>query len=384
MPPHRLKAPREARSSPRIAAALPLAIVVAVLSSPQLVAVDYDLRGSIRSRVALLGGLASNLPTPPGQRDDYSLELRARPELTLYLKDRLSATLTVRGQRNWGTTEDSLGSGDVDLDRAFFDVELGDWDLRIGRQAINFGQAQIWNPVDLVDSNSPLDFDVVKEGIDAFRASWAASSTASVQGLVAFPDGGTLALLRGEVLAGSADLGFLAAADARTDEVVFGFDVKGDWGVGYWIESAFHDLSEGEDYLQVVAGFDYSFAVQDQLYLAVQLYHDESGGTGVADYDYASLGTTRRFLARGYGSLIAGLTFDELTTLNGSVIYNLEDSSFVTTVGLARYFFDNLEVTVRASLFRGSGPGEYNPVRGSPLFGRQPTETYDFYLEWHF
>ncbi len=350
-------------------------VVMVALGSGPLAAVDYDLRGSIRSRLALFSPIIG---------DDYSLELRARPELTFYLKDRLSATLTVRGQRNWGAGEDSLGSGEVELDRAFFDLELGDWDLRIGRQAINFGQAQVWNPVDLVDSNSPLDFDVVKEGVDAFRASWAASPTASVQGLVAFPDGGTLALVRGEMLAGNADLGLLVANDARTDERVLGFDVKGDLGVGYWVEGTFHDLEDGEDYLQVVAGFDYSFAVQDQLYLALQYYRDESGGTSVADYDYASLGTTRRFLARSCSSLIAGLSFNELTTLNGSVIYNLEDSSFVTTVGLVRYFFDNLEVTVRASLFRGSGPGEYNPVRGSPLFGRQPTESYDVYLEWRF
>ena len=358
----------------------PILLVVAILAalaSPAR-AVDYDLLGSIRGRLTVFSPVA-------GEDDDYNLELRARPELKLYLKDRLSATLTVRGQRNRGMLEDSLGSGDVELDRAYLDLELGDWDLRIGRQAINFGQALIWNPVDLVDSNSPLDFDVVKEGIDAVRASWAVSSTASVQGLVAFPDGGTLSLLRGEVLAGSADIGFLAAADARTDEVVLGFDVKGDWGVGYWVESAFHDLEEGEDFLRVVAGFDYSFAVQDQLYLALQVYRDASGGTGVASYDYASLGAgRRRFLARSYASLISGLTFDELTSLNGSVIYNLEDSSYVTTLGLTRYFFENLEVTVRASLFRGSGPGEYNPVRGSPLFGRQPTETYDLYLEWHF
>ena len=32
---------------------------------------------------------------------------------------------------------------------SFLDVELGGWDLRLGRQAINFGQALIWNPVDL-------------------------------------------------------------------------------------------------------------------------------------------------------------------------------------------------------------------------------------------
>jgi hypothetical protein len=349
--------------------------ILAASSSPAR-AVDYDLLGSIRSRLTVFS---------PVLGDDYSLELRARPELTVFLNDRLSANLTLRGQRNWGMLEDSLGSGEVEIDRAYLGLELGDWDLRIGRQAINFGQALIWNPVDLVDSNSPLDFDVVKEGIDAFRASWAASSTASVQGLVAFPDGGTLALVRGETLAGSADVGILAAADARTDELVLGFDVKGDLGVGYWVESAYHDLQEGDDYLQVVAGFDYSFAVQDQLYLALQVYRDTSGGTGVADYDYASLGAgRRRFLARNYASLIAGLTFDELTTLNGSLIYNLEDSSYVTTVGLARYVFENLELTVRVNLFRGAGPGEYNPVRGSPLYGRQPTETYDLYLEWRF
>ena len=66
------------------------------------------------------------------------------------------------------------------------------------------------------------------------------------------------------------------------------------------------------------------------------------------------------------------------------MIYNLEDDSFVLTAGVARYFFDDLEVNVRASVFRGSGPGEYNPVRGSPLFGLQPTETYELYLEWRF
>ena len=355
-------------------------ILIAVLAAtaPLARAVEVDLLGSIRARFSVFDPVAE-------PADDYSLELRARPELTFFLHDQVSANLTVRGQRNWGMLEDSQGSGDVELDRAYLDIALGDWDLRIGRQAVNFGQALIWNPVDLVDSNSPLDFDVVKEGIDAFRASWAVSSTSSVQALLAFPDGGGLALVRAEALAGSADLGFLVASDARTDERVLGFDVKGDWGVGYWVESAYHDLEDGEDYLQVVAGIDYSFAVQDQLYLALQVYRDTSGGTGVRDYDFAALvAGSRRFLGRSYASLIAGLTIDELTSLDGSVIYNLEDDSFVSTLGLTRYFFDNLEVTLRASLFGGSGPGEYNPVRGSPLFGRQPTETYDLYLEWRF
>ena len=92
----------------------------------------------------------------------------------------------------------------------------------------------------------------------------------------------------------------------------------------------------------------------------------------------------RRFLGRQYASLISSISFNETASASGSFIYNLDDSSYVVTAGLARYFFDDLEVTVRASLFRGSGPGEYNPTAGSPLAGRQPTETYEIYLEWRF
>ncbi len=359
-------------------------LATAILGVVPCAAVDYDLKGSIRSRLAVFSPIAGDVPPEGGQRNTYNLELRARPELTLYLKDRLSLNLAVRGQRNWGATEDAFGSEDLDLDRAFLDIALERWDLRIGRQAINFGQALIWNPVDLVDSSSPLDFDIVKEGVDTFRASYAVSSTSSVLGLVAFPDGGAITLVRGETLAGGADLGVLVASDARTDERILGFDVKGDLGVGWWAEGAFHDLEEGEDFLRLVVGLDYSWPVRQQLYLAFQYYLDESGGTGVDDYDYAALGTTRSFLARRYASVIGGLTIDELTNLNGSMIYNLEDDSYVLTLGLARIFFDDLEVTVRGSLFDGSGPGEYNPVEGSPAFGRQPTETYELYLEWRF
>lgn len=352
------------------------AIAAAALAAPAAEAVDVELRGSVRSRYSLFSPVAG---------DDYNLELRARPELFIYLKDRLTANLTVRAQRNWGAGEETLGRDDLEIDRAYFDLGLGKWDLRFGRQAINFGQALIWNPVDLVDSNSPLDFDVVKEGVDAARASYSLSSTASVLALVAFPDGGAISLVRGEVLLGNADLGLVVAEDGRDDDVIFGFDVKGDLGVGYWAEGAYHDPRGGDDFYRLVLGIDYSFPVKQQLYFALQYYQDGSGGTGVADYDYAALAASRRrFLARQYASLISTLTLDDVTSLSGSVIYNLEDRSYVLTAAFARYFFENLEVTVRASAFRGSGPGEYNPTAGSPLAGRQPSEVYELYLEWWF
>jgi len=356
-----------------------LVLITALLSTAPAAGLELELRGSVRSRYGFFS------PEVGGSErgDDESLEVRARPELLLYLKDWLTANITVRAQRGWGLAEASLGKGDLELDRAYFDLELGQWDLRLGRQAINFGQAQIWNPVDLVDSNTALDFDIVKQGIDAVRASYAISSTASVLGLVAFPEGGSLSLLRGEMLFGSTEIGLLAAVDRRDDEVVLGFDLKGDLGVGWWVEGAYHHRRE-DDFHRLVLGFDYSLPVLQQLYFSVQYYRDSSGETAVENYDFASAAAGRQFLARQYSSLLVGLTINELLRSNASLIYNLEDQSYVLTAGLARYFFDNLEITLRTSIFRGSGPGEFNPVVGSPLFGRQPTEAYEVYLEWSF
>ena len=214
-----------------------LALFTGLFVAAPVAGLEWELRGSIRSRYGFF---------TPAVGDDESLELRARPELLLHLKDGLTANITVRAERGWGLAEAVLGQGDVEVDRAYLDIELGQWDLRLGRQAINFGQALIWNPVDLVDSNTVLDFDVVKEGIDAVRASYAISSTASVQGLVAFPEGGSLSLLRGEMLLGNTDVGLLAAANQRDDEVVLGLDLKGDLVVGWWVEGAYHDRRRGD------------------------------------------------------------------------------------------------------------------------------------------
>jgi hypothetical protein len=116
----------------------------------------------------------------------------------------------------------------------------------------------------------------------------------------------------------------------------------------------------------------------------VQYFHDSSGGTGIEDYTFSRSAAGRQFLARNYGSLITNLTISEFLSTNASLIYNLDDQSYVLTMGIARYFFDNLEITLRTSLFRGSGPGEFNPVVGSPLLGLQPTEAYEVYVEWSF
>ena len=58
-----------------------------------------------------------------------------------------------------------------DLDRYFVKAALGPVDLTVGRQAISWGSAWFWKPVDRWSPFSPMDIDPdVKRGVDAARA----------------------------------------------------------------------------------------------------------------------------------------------------------------------------------------------------------------------
>jgi hypothetical protein len=354
--------------------------VAGAQEEPASAGLRSELRGYARSRFSVFS---------PLDGADWNLQATLRPELVLFVAERLSATLTVAGHRLAGRSEELLGQqGSFRVERAFLDATLGRLDVRVGRQAINFGSALIWNPVDLADFNTPFDFNVEKRGVDALRAAAAISATSSVLGLMAFPEQGgsrrVISLLRAEALVGSTNLALMAAQDGRSDEFVLGLDAKGDLGLGLWLEGAAHLPQERDAYYDVVLGADYSFAVLDRLVVAAQVRRDSSGGTGVEDYDCGALLRGRSFLARQYGSLLGTLAASELLSGTASLIYNFEDASFITTGSVTRVFFENLEATLRISLLRGSGPGEFNPVEGSPLEGQVPRESYELWLEWRF
>jgi hypothetical protein len=70
----------------------------------------------------------------------------------------------------------------VRIDRAYIDYIKNKFQLRIGRQRINWGQCYTWNPNDLFNVYSFYDFDYVeKPGCDAFRLQYFTSSTSTLE-----------------------------------------------------------------------------------------------------------------------------------------------------------------------------------------------------------
>ena len=93
-----------------------------------------------------------------GDTPDYLSTVRTEREFA-----RLDATL-------WQTPR-SLGYGEVD--RLWADWTGGPWEATIGRQRVAWGTALVWNPTDLFNPYSVLDFDYEERpAVDAVRVQY--------------------------------------------------------------------------------------------------------------------------------------------------------------------------------------------------------------------
>ena len=379
-------------AAPRSRRALPLALLVALSGASAFAEgeISADLRGLFRTRAYLfhVGSTeAQAYPTgeaAPQALPPFSLELVARPELVLHVGEELSGVVTIHSVRWEGLAAQQGARGVFRVDRAYVDFTRGRMDLRVGRQALNFGSGLIWNPVDLFDANTPLNFAVEKVGVDAIRAAYSPGSTTRLMGIVAMQDGRPITLARAQWVIGSTGFAVMAGDRRTLEEQVIGFDLKGDLVVGYWVESTLNLPRNRSPYFRMLVGADYSLPVLENLNLSAQYYRDTSGGRGLESYDFASyLAGTRPFLGRQYLSLIGDLGVSELTSVTSALIFNLDDQSGLAVLGVRRTFLDSLDVSGRLILFDGlSGAGEFNPGEGHPLQNLLSTRTLELLLEW--
>jgi len=130
--------------------------------------------------------------------DDYSLDvlLHNRLNLKWYLSDKWTFTAEMRNRMfigdqvrmtpGYGSLIDEGSNDWIDLsaklidtrqtvlhsyfDRLYIEYTSGKWEMRIGRQRINWGQTTNWNPNDIFNAYAFTDFDYEERpGADAIR-----------------------------------------------------------------------------------------------------------------------------------------------------------------------------------------------------------------------
>ena len=182
---------------------------------------------------------------------------------------------------SWGRQNNAGYAFHTTLDRFYGEYAKGDWEIRLGRQRVNWGIATTWNPNDIFNAYNFVDFDYEERpGSDALRAKRYFGFASSVEVAVNAFDSleeATAAILA-KFHRGTYDWQFLAGAVDEHSALGGGWagNLKsaGFKGEAVW----FHSLSgNGENSFALTMGLDYTFA--NQIYL--------NGG-----FLFNSLGTT--------------------------------------------------------------------------------------------
>ena len=222
-----------------------------------------------------------------GQRSHYDFSELLRTDFHLQFTERVLASATVEaGLTQQRTFDDraahssgmrTTSSGYLELERLFMDAYLPAADLRVGRQAVNWGSAFLVNPTDPFPELLETEPWRSRSGINAARATVRFGNGHQNQSLLGMDDDFRylLAATRTTLRLGPADLAFSGVWREEAEAGLAGIDLRGNFGIGYWFEGGMHlDGSKAREELAI--GADYSFPVMENLVITVQYYRNDT------------------------------------------------------------------------------------------------------------
>lgn len=276
----------------------------------------------------------------------------------------------------------------LEVSRLYLDIYSAHIDLRIGRQALNWGSAQFLNPTDPFPEVLFAEPWRPRRGVNAVRAIVPFGDLNDLAAVVAandaFTEARAAARLRVNWLA--TDFALVGAWRSDNDTGLLGLDLRGTLGVGWWLEGALN-IGVSDPYEAITAGIDYSFPVLENLIVFGQYHRNGAGATHPDDYDRAlSLGGIAGpscadgslpldagakepdpfapfVQARDYLMAGANLAIDEYLSASLFALQNLNDGTAIVVPTATYVALDWLEVALSAQVpvaTWGSG-GELKP-----------------------
>lgn len=206
------------------------------------------------------------------------------------------------------------------LDRFYGEYVTNNWEVRLGRQRVNWGISTIWNPNDVFNAFTFTDFDYEERpGSDALRIKYYWGFASSIEVAVKAFDQGSeavaatlLKLNRWEY-----DFQFLAGI-ANNNGVIGGgwagniknMGFKGEW-------SYFIPLEEGKSSFSGTLGLDYVFS--NSLYLNVGYLYSSLGATSASVANLFSFDLSAQLLYPYRHAVLTQLSYPVHPLLTGGV-----------------------------------------------------------------
>jgi len=272
------------------------------------------------------------------------------------------------------------------LDNVYLRASFSRFDVTVGKQQIALGTGYAWNPTDIFNQKDLLDPSYENPGINAVRVEIPLGHRSLID-LIVTPESGwniSRRFIQFKMGLGSFDLMSMAGAFQwdrtgieldtlnmympiqesviSTERQMLGGAMVGElFGLGLWAEGAWNKLKEENDYVEFLAGFDYTFDFQT--YLMVEFYHNGSGihkeeELLFNDYLYYLNGETHS-LMQDYSFVYLNHPLADLLTIGVFGIVNFNDESYVINPQLEWNAFENVNISLLISYFEGKKDSEF-------------------------
>ena len=251
------------------------------------------------------------------------------------------------------------------IDRVWIDYNSGNFQMRVGRQRINWSQTLVWNPNDIFNAYSYFDFDYIERpGSDAVRVQYYTGSSSSID-LAAKIDSANQVTAAGRFVfsAFNYDIQFLTGVFEDNDYVLGAGWAGNIKGAGFRGEFTwFHSLnnSHAEQFMFSVSG-DYTFP--NSLFLGLDFLYSniDYDFDGFGDYLISSLNVKN--IAFTDFNLLAQASYPITPLLSASfaVIYYPSEDGFYLGPSIEYSILENLSLSFVFQYFQGKfGTDEIN------------------------
>lgn len=278
----------------------------------------------------------------------------------------------------WWENNSSIGHSE--LDRLNAEINISKFQLTLGRQRIAWGTALVWNPTDIFNPMSILDFDYEERpGVDALRAQYYLSEVSKIELAVKPSDRSENRIIAAKLLQNRWSYDFHFLFGFRGSLPIVSFNWAGDIaGAGFRGEIFSAKISD--NYFNELMGvnnkwstslslsFDYTFP--NTLYLHTEFLYNN---LGLADnYETSQFYiTTLKLLTAARYSIYQEVSYEihPLLRENTFIIFNPSDKSYVFVPSLTWSAFENFDLMLISMIAGGSEKTEYGDY-GTSLFAR--------------
>lgn len=309
---------------------------------------ENDIVGVVKRDGGLAAGDLSRLR--------LKIDSKLNPNLAFHLEPRYYFLLKSENLPLTGVT----GLDQLIWDKVYIKTYLPLFSITAGKQRIAWGTGYLWNPTDIFNP-FVLSFAVKEEettNAEALRLEVPLGTASGIDGYVVTgrPWESTP---RGLRLKGNVGLFDLSASYVDQGNLghQLGFDTVGEvWGLGVRGEVAFKSAG----YTQTMLGWDYT--LDNGIGLMMEYYFNGQGRKDKNNYDWNGYyaGTISQ-LGMDYLFFNMNKLIDEITSIKGSIVINLNDYSFLIYPQYTRNMMQNLDVSLEAMILGGQEGSEFNP-----------------------